>query len=367
LKKKQEEFNLKEVPVNKSLVRQRIQKNRIVCLKHSGTPTPIAPVESYIVGVIQSMSRLRQPLNVSQGLSLANSLIEGTQWEDIAIEFKKKRGWNPFTSDGEKKQVLGRAWYRGFWKRNKHLLERKKGQKFAREQAEWSIYRNFVQMYDKVYDAMVTANVARMLEEPIWVNERQEETEEENIVGCKATHLLLRPEYVIFVDECGCNTSQEGDGAVGGERKIVTRGTVPKESAATNSTHFTLLGFTAATGEPVMCVVIIAAKTLRPEVITGLDIFAPKEGDEEDPDFAEKNSGRGKMYPCGPTYTFQGKEVPCLVCNTKNGSITLDLLKLFLGKMDSLNLFPRTEDGVKPFLLLDGHGSRLELPFFEVH
>ena len=49
------------------------------------------------------MSRLRQPLNVSQGLSLANSLIEGTQWEDIAIEFKKKRGWNPFTSDGEKK------------------------------------------------------------------------------------------------------------------------------------------------------------------------------------------------------------------------------------------------------------------------
>ena len=103
IEKKQEEFNLKEVPVNKSLVRQRIRKNRIVCLKHSGTPTPIAPVESYIVGVIQSMSRLRQPLNVSQGLSLANSLIEGTQWEDIAIEFKKKRGWNPFTSDGEKK------------------------------------------------------------------------------------------------------------------------------------------------------------------------------------------------------------------------------------------------------------------------
>jgi len=33
--------------------------------------------------------------------------------------------------------------------------------------------------------------------------------------------------------------------------------------------------------------------------------------------------------------------------------------------MDSLNLFPRTEDGVKPFLLLDGHGSRLELPFLK--
>jgi len=160
-------------------------------------------------------------------------------------------------------------------------------------------------------------------------------------------------------------TSQEGDGAVGGERKIVTRGTVPKESAATNSTHFTLLGFTAATGEPVMCAVIIAAKTLRPEVITGLDIFAPVEGVEEDDDFYEKNTGAGKMYPCGPTCTYRGKEVPCLVCNTENGSITSDLLKMFLEKLDSFDLFPRGEDGVKPFLLLDGHGSRLELPFLQ--
>ena len=132
--------------------------------------------------------------------------------------------------------------------------------------------------------------------------------------------------HVIFIDEHGCKTSQEGDGAVGGEQKIVTRGTVPKESATTNSTHFTLLGFTAAAGEPEMRAVIIAAKTPRPKVINGPDIFAPKEGDEVDPDFAEKNTGPGKMYPCGPTYTIQGKEVPCLVCNTKNGSITSDLL-----------------------------------------
>jgi hypothetical protein len=62
-----------------------------------------------------------------------------------------------------------------------------------------------------------------------------------------------------------------------------------------------------------MRAVIIAAKTLRPEVITGPDIFAPKEGDEVDPDFAEKNTGPGKMYPCGQTYTFQGKEVLCFV------------------------------------------------------
>mmetsp|Transcript_521 Transcript_521/g.749 ORF Transcript_521/g.749 Transcript_521/m.749 type:complete len:91 (-) Transcript_521:75-347(-) len=56
---------------------------------------------------------------------------------------------------------------------------------------------------------------------------------------------------VVFVDEVGGDTSQEGDGAVGGQKRIVPRGTVPKESAATNTNHFTMLGFTAATGEPV--------------------------------------------------------------------------------------------------------------------
>lgn len=365
IEEKKQQYNLNDVTISKSLVRQRIQKNRLVCNKHSGTLTPIAPVEKYLVAIIQSMSRLRQPLNVSQGLALANSLVQGTEWEQIILDFKKKRGWKETASDGEKNQVLGQAWYRGFWKRNKHLLERKKGQKFARERSEWSVYRNFVQMYDEVYEAMVYAGVAIELAEPVWVNEKQEETDEQGKFGQKATHLLVRPDYVIFVDECGCNTSQEGDGAVGGERKIVIRGTVPKESASTNSTHFTLLGFTAATGEPVMCAVIIAAKTLRPEVITGLDIFAPKEGNEMDPEFYVRNTGPGKMYPCGPTCTYRGKEVPCLVCNTENGSITSDLLKLFLEKMDKLDLFPRNEHGTKPFLLLDGHGSRLELPFLQ--
>ena len=32
--------------------------------------------------------------------------------------------------------------------------------------------------------------------------------------------------------------------------------------------------------------------------------------------------------------------------------------------MDNLNLFPRIE-GLTPFVLLDGHGSRFELPFLE--
>jgi len=141
---------------------------------------------------------------------------------------------------------------------------------------------------------------------------------------------------VIFVDEVGGNTSQELDGAVGGQKKIVPRGTVPKETAATNTNHFTMLGFTAADGEPVMCALIMKGKTIKADAITGIDIC-----------------------------TFRGKEVPCVVANTENGSITSELLASFLEHMDRLELFPRTDPNVKPFLLLDGRGSRLELPFLK--
>jgi len=113
-----------------------------------------------------------------------------------------------------------------------------------------------------------------------------------------------------------------------------------------------------------MCALILEGKVMRPEVITGLDVFATKEGDENDPDFVSKNTGRGKIYPCGPVCHFKGKQVPCMVSSIDSSSITSELLVSFLEHMDKLELFPRI-DGLKPFLLLDGHGSRLELPFLQ--
>jgi len=135
---------------------------------------------------------------------------------------------------------------------------------------------------------------------------------------------------VVFVDEVGCNT---------------------------------LLGFTAATGEPVMCAIIMAGKSINSDVVTGIDVFAEKIGNEEDPDFVQKNTGPGKLYPLGPTCEFKGKHVPCVVAHTESGSITSELLASFLKHMDDIQVFPRDDPNVKPFLLLDGHGSRLELPF----
>jgi hypothetical protein len=115
------------------------------------------------------------------------------------------------------------------------MLEKKKGHKFSKDQAEWLIHSNFIQMYDEVYDAMERAGVAEKVQ-PMCIDVKQQATDEENRFGHQATHLLLCPDYVVFIDEFGCNTSQEGDGARGGEKKLAEEQWQKKQQQQTATT-----------------------------------------------------------------------------------------------------------------------------------
>ena len=53
-----------------------------------------------------------------------------------------------------------------------------------------------------------------------------------------------------------------------------------------------------------------------------------------------------------------------MCCCSESGSITADLLVSMLKVIDKTEVFDRT-DGIAPFLLLDGHGSRVQLTFLE--
>ncbi len=68
-------------------------------------------------------------------------------------------------------------------------------------------------------------------------------------------------------------------------------------AAATKDTNFTVLGFTATSGEPLLYAVIFAAKMMKNEWITGSDQFAVWIGDEEN---YEGYCSDGKTYPFGP-------------------------------------------------------------------
>jgi len=63
----------------------------------------------------------------------------------------------------------------------------------------------------------------------------------------------------------------------------------------------------------------------------------------------------------GPTCTYLGKRIPCFFGTFPKASITSTLLKDMLAFMDTLGVYDRSI--ALPFLLLDGHHSRMMLPF----
>ncbi len=77
-----------------------------------------------------------------------------------------------------------------------------------------------------------------------------------------------------------------------------------------------------------------------------------------------KNSRTGKYFPDGPVYHVKGKEIPPLVQLNKSGSITSEILADVLKSLNALKVYRRTDGHPKPFLQVDGHLSRLQLPLF---
>jgi hypothetical protein len=178
-----------------------------------------------------------------------------------------------------------------------------------------------------------------------------------------------------MVDEFGENISQKGDGNAGGETFMVASDMQAQVRNSFKDNHFTVLGFTVANGHPTMCAIIIAASKLKVTDVTGFNPFSEDAQDvcgDEMKELQEEisatkddhSNGADRMFPFGPTCTFNGVTVPTFVTCSKNGSITSQLLTSMLAKMDEHSLFDRSAE-INPFLLCDGHGSQLEEPFLE--
>jgi hypothetical protein len=347
-----------DVDISVVTVRQRVKRKSNN--GHRGQKTPMIEVEPYLVDLIKKVADMRQPITAAQGLQLANSLINQKSTQKAVTEWRK-RHCKAF-KDGGGKIELGKGYWRSFLKRNRHLIRTKKAVKFDNKRAEWCNYLNMKLMYDEIYKDFCCGGIAVEHPEPVWRNEAGEVVEsEEQAFGLKSKYELIHPDWLLFVDEVGSNTSQAKDGNVGGQLYLCSVDGRPQQRAATKDAHFTVLGFTAADGQPVMCSIIFAAKTFRDEWRTGFDPFANWVGE---PDDIAANCGDGKQYPFGPVCLFKGKTIPCFCCCSESGSITTELLTRMLKKLDELEVFDRST-GLNPFLILDGHGSRFELEFLE--
>ena len=349
-----------DIKVQKEAIRSRYYSGNL-CKSAKGPYSPMKLVEPKLVDLIIQMSRIRRCLTVSQCLLLANDLIEGTDVEKAVVEYKKK-----IKASNSEKANLGTKYWKGFKKRWGHVLTFKRGQKFALDRSAALTFCNINKMYDEVYGALVECNVASKYEIPIYTtNNGSIATEWEEKFGLPCTHKIDHPEMCLVVDEVGSDLSQKGDGHIGGAKYACEKGTHAQNKVQHTDKHFTLLGFTALTGEPVLCLVILAGVQEVLSVESGIDPFVTQTyGDASDDDYFDRNYGTGKLFPGGPTCKFQGKEIPCMVRWTPKGSITSAILAEALAHIDSYGVFDRS-NGKSPFLLLDGHQSRFELPFLE--
>jgi hypothetical protein len=79
-------------------------------------------------------------------------------------------------------------------------------------------------------------------------------------MGLKSPYKIIHQDWLVFVNEVGSNTSQAKDGDIGGQIYLCSRDGQPQQCATMKVAHFTVLGFTAANGVPLMCAIIFAAK-----------------------------------------------------------------------------------------------------------
>ena len=101
------------------------------------------------------------------------------------------------------------------------------------------------------------------------------------------------------MDEVGGNISQKGDGNKGDEKYITGKGMVPQLKSNAKDKHYTVLGLTALSGDPVMCVVIFAGTRENRLWETGIDSFAETEGDVSDDDYFQKKQWKEQTIPWG--------------------------------------------------------------------
>jgi hypothetical protein len=245
------------------------------------------------------------------------------------------------------------------------MLREKKHVKFDQKKDDFVKPELFHGMYNKIYYTKQVHTGISVIHDKASSYDLQGNVVDDDdpaSFGIPTRFQCLHPEKVIMVDETGNSTNQVKNGHRGGQKFLTTRKGKTRERYSTKYYHFTVLPFVEATGEPVMCAVVVAKKgPLTMEEIIGLNAMAQlDEQDELDmEDIDDKFCDvKDKVFPYGPTVTYNGKKVPCYVTSTENGSITTEELTLMLKYMDERGVIDQS-DGIDQMIIVDGHSSRM--------
>ena len=94
---------------------------------------------------------------------------------------------------------------------------------------------------------------------------------------------------------------------MGGQKFVCQKGTVPQIKVQHTKKHFTLMGFTALNGEPVLFLIILSGVRENLNIETGIDNTKDTIGDATDKDFFEKILVPVNCFLVDPPVHFEGK------------------------------------------------------------
>ena len=194
-------------------------------------------------------------------------------------------------------------------------------------------------MYDHIERIMRASNVAKVLDEPVNMNKDGQIVDDEmDGYGFKVPIEITRPDMCLMLDECGCNTAQEGDPRIGNEMFLAGIHDKAYSSISKKDIHFTHIGVNLLSGDAIMCVAIISGKTHDILVELGIDADILSTFDEDFTnideasrdkkllDLLRDNCGPGKLFPGLPSCTYKGKTIPGYVAFSESGGITPTIL-----------------------------------------
>ena len=151
IKETEIEFGLVSGTIRKSTIKQRVERNNLTGVAHQRL-SPLSEVEPIIVDYCIRLANMGAPLFWDQIVSLANSIIAGTQFKDALIKFKSKRNLLNTCCVSSESNLVGIAWYRGFIKRNSGKIVSKRGRVKDVKRHTWCVFDTFDAMYKHVYE-----------------------------------------------------------------------------------------------------------------------------------------------------------------------------------------------------------------------
>lgn len=361
------ELQLESGVVNKWTVTSRVQSRNLTGINRRNI-SPLQDLEMIIAMVIIERSRQGATMTKDEIIEFVQAASKGTIHARKYNNFMKKERPNDLPLIEEVADI-GLGWYEGFQKRHSNLL--KKGNRLTvtdSKRADAIKRQNFVEMYDDVYNLLVRAGNARRLEtEAMFDKDGNIVTDQELMYGQPTKYVLTHPNNFIFVDETGCNTNQKNDGYVGGQRFVVPAdGTGAGLVGSTTDISFTVLAFTNAFGQPLLCAVIFPSKKDLNNIplpwSLGIDRRKRIIGNPSNYEDLQRNIDEGQNMIGGPNCYVNGVTIPCYYGTSPKASITGEMLKKMLMHIDAHEVIDR-EDGRFPVLLCDGHHSRYTVPF----